>query len=218
MNIKHFLKNFGGKTAALIGVLLLLFILQLFFYSQRLLPLWLFAIYGVGCLVFIGLNIYDRKNQLKKKGEEMVQKADDLFRKGEIKGAMRDYNKALEMKGPTWGAYLGLGHCYKALSDYKKALEYAQKALECKDDSAAALYLIGLCLFRQDYPDSALKHLEKALKINPSLTDCYMIMGEVHSSLGRKEEAMKNYTLFLEGTTDEKTRKVVKERIDKLSS
>lgn len=218
MNIQNFFKNFGLKSAGIITVLLLLLLLLIYLYTQKLLPIWLSGIWAIGCIVMIGLNLYDRGDQIKKMGDNLLGKAEDLFKKGEIKGAMRDYNRSLDLKGPSWGAYLGLGHCYKALNDHKKALEYAKKALECKDDSAAALYLMGICLFRQDYHDSAIKHLEKALQITPDLTDCYMMIGEIYASLGKKEDALKSYSKYLESAKDPKIVKTVKEKIEKLKA
>jgi tetratricopeptide (TPR) repeat protein len=211
------LKNFGLKSGFIVGFLFFLIIIMFFLWTQHLLPMELFIGFGVGCLLFIVLNIIDRKNQLIKLGEILIGKGEDAYKKGEVKGAIRNFERSIELKGPSWGAYLGLGHSYRALNDYKKAGEYAKKALGCKSDSAAAMYLLGIAHFRQEYPDSALKHFENALGINPDLVDCHMMMGEVYTSLGRKEEAIKSYTKFLETSKDDKFIKVVKEKIEKLS-
>ncbi|MHC9541634.1 MAG: tetratricopeptide repeat protein [Vulcanimicrobiota bacterium] len=213
----NFIKNIGIKTVLFITGLLGLEFVLFYLWKEKLLPFELFIIFGIGCLVFIVLNIFDRKNQLRKSGDELIIKGDELFRKGELKGAMRDYQRALEMQGPSWGAYLGLGQCYRQLNDYKKCLEYAKLAMECKGDSAAALFLIGICLFRQDYHDSALKHINNALAISPDLTEAYLLKGEIFASLGKKEEAIDSFKLFREKTKDEKARKTVNEKIDKLS-
>jgi tetratricopeptide (TPR) repeat protein len=213
----NFVKNIGVKTVLLITGLFGLEFVLFYLWKEKLLPVELFIIFGIGCLVFIVLNIFDRKNQLKKSGDELILKGDELFKKGELKGAMRDYQRSMEMKGPSWGAYLGLGQCYRHLNDYKKCLEYAKLALECKSDSAAALFLVGICLFRQDYHDSALKHINNALEINPDLTEAYLLKGEIFASLGKKEEAVESFKLFREKTKDEKARKTVNEKIDKLS-
>lgn len=213
----NFVKNIGLKTVLFITGLLGLEFVLFYLWKEKLLPFELFIIFGIGCLVFIVLNIFDRKNQLKKLGDELIVKGDELFKKGELKGAMRDYQRSMEMKGPSWGAYIGLGQCYRQLNDYKKCLEYAKLAMECKSDSAAALFLIGICLFRQDYHDSALKHINNALAISPDLTEAYLLKGEIFASLGKKEEAIESFKLFREKTKDEKARKTVNEKIDKLS-
>ncbi|MGV8121725.1 MAG: tetratricopeptide repeat protein [Candidatus Xenobiia bacterium LiM19] len=213
----NFVKNIGVKTVLFITGLLGLEFVLFYLWKEKLLPVELFIIFGIGCLVFIVLNIIDRKNQLRKSGDELIVKGDELFKKGELKGAMRDYQRSMEMRGPSWGAYIGLGQCYRQLNDYKKCLEYAKLAMECKSDSAAALFLIGICLFRQDYHDSALKHINNALAISPDLTEAYLLKGEIFASLGKKEEAIDSFKQFREKTKDEKARKTVNEKIDKLS-
>lgn len=217
MNIKNFIRNFGGKKAGIVAGLILLIFLLGYLYMVGLLPLYLAVFWGVGCIVIIGLNLYDRKKEMKKMGETLIANARELHKRGEVKGAIRDYTRSLELRGPSLEAYLGLGNCYRGLNDYKKALEYARKAQEYKDDSAAALYLMGLCLFRQDFHDSALKHLEKALRISPEFIDCYLIMGEIYVSLGRKEEAVKNYSKYIEGCGDDNLITMIREKIEKLS-
>ncbi|GEM_PF-1921140 len=213
----NFIKNIGIKTMIfIVGLLLLAFVL-FYLWKEKLLPLELFVIFGIGCIVFAVLNVIDRKNQLIKLGDELILKGDELFKKGELKGALRDYQRSLELKGPSWGAYLGLGQYYRQLNDYKKCLEYAKLALECKSDSAAALFLMGICLFRQDYHDSALKHINNALSISPDLIEAYLLKGEIYASLGKKEEAIESFKLYREKTKDEKACKTVNEKIDKLS-
>lgn len=213
----NFFRNIGIKTVLFIIGLLVLDFALFYLWKDKLLPFELFLVFGIGCIVFVVLNIFDRKNQLKKMGEDLIVKGDELFKKGELKGAMRDYQRSLDVKGPSWGAYLGLGQCYRQLNDYKKCLEYAKLAQECKSDSAAALFLIGICLFRQDYHDSALKHINSALAISPDLTEAYLMKGEIFASLGKKEEAIESFRQFREKTKDEKARKTVNEKIDKLS-
>jgi tetratricopeptide (TPR) repeat protein len=147
----------------------------------------------------------------------MLTKGDELYKKNEIKGAIRDYNKALELKGPNLKAYLGVSQCYKAMNEYKKSMEYAKMALELKSDSSNALFLLGISLFKQDYPDSALKNLENAIQISPDLSEGHFMIGEIHTSLGRKEDAIKSYTKYLELCKDDKTSKAIREKIARLS-
>jgi tetratricopeptide (TPR) repeat protein len=214
----NFLKNFGLKSSFIIGILIFLILGMFFLWTQHLLPLFLFVGFGLGCLLFIVLNVIDRKNQLLKLGEDLIAKGEDSYKKGEVNGAIRSFERSIELKGPSWGAYLGLGHCYRALNDYKKAGEFARKALDCKGDSAVAMYLLGIAHFRLEYPDSAIKQFENALRINPELVDCHMMMGEVLTSLGKKEDAIKSYAKYLETSKDDKIIKVVKEKIEKLST
>ncbi|MDQ7824629.1 MAG: tetratricopeptide repeat protein [Candidatus Eremiobacteraeota bacterium] len=213
-----FIKHLGFKTAAFLSVLFIFFVLLIVFWALKLLSVWTMVAFGIGCIIFFALNVKDRKDQLKRQGEKLVEKADGLMAKAEIKGAMRDYEKALEMAGPHIGAYLGLGNCYRSLGDNKKARENAKKALELKADSPAALYLMAVCLLRDDEPDRALKNLESAVQLNPDLTDAYLLMAEIHSNLQRKEDALRDYSIYLEKSKDEKGKKLVRERIEKLKA
>jgi len=211
------LKNLGIKTAVILVGLLAIIAALVLLWKERLLPVEMTILFCCGSAVFFVLNIFDRKNQLKKLGDTLLSKGDDLYRKNEMKGAIRDYSKALELKGPNLKAYLGISQCYKALNEYKKSMEYAKMALELKSDSANALFLLGISLFRQDYPDSALKHLENATQISPDLSEGHFMIGEIHTALGRKEDAIKAYSKYIELCKEEKAVKAVREKITRLS-
>ena len=211
------LKNFGTRTWAIIISLAALFFFLLYLWKERLLPFELFALFNTGCLLFIVLNIIDRKNQLKKLGDTLLAKGEERYKKGEVKGAIRDFEKVLELKGSNYRAYIGLSQSYRGMNEYKRCMEYAKKALEMKSDSAYALFLIGISMFRQEYPDAAIKNLENALQISPDLAEACFMLGEINTSLGHKEEAIRHYTKYLDQCKDDKTIKVLKEKIAKLS-
>lgn len=82
MNAVSYLKNIGVRTLGILVVLVMLFLLFLHLYSQRLLPAWIFAVWGAGCIIVIGLNIHERLDQLRKKGESPVTTADEQGKKG----------------------------------------------------------------------------------------------------------------------------------------
>jgi tetratricopeptide (TPR) repeat protein len=211
-------KNMGIKTGIILGGLAVMMGGLIFLWQAKLLPSYYAIPFSAGCVIFIVLNIFDRKDQLKKLGDTLLTRGEELYKKGETKGAIRDYTKALELKGPNLRAFLGISQCYKGMNEYKKCMEYAKKALELKSDSSHALFLLGISLFRQDYPDGAIKHLENAVSITPDLSEAHFMIGEIHTSLGRKEEAVKAYTRFLEQCKDEKAAKAIKEKITKLSA
>ena len=122
---------------------------------------------------------------------------------GDMKGAIRDYSKAIELEPTHAEAYSRRGMAYimlekpkKAIQDFTKAMELGletmdvlnnrgsahllsdnykqaladfERALELAPESPILLTNIGqLYLFFHEDLDKAIKHLEKALKLDPN--------------------------------------------------
>jgi len=112
------------------------------------------------------------------------------FAIGKYAPAISDFKKALKLKDePSADIYCGLAMAYLAKTDFKKALENFEKAIEINPELAAAYSGIGVILFQQKEYDKAITQFKKALEINPELSEA---SEKYKTVLAEKEKQEKN--------------------------
>lgn len=88
----------------------------------------------------------------------------------ELEKALRDHNRAIELKPDLTQAYINRGNVFYHLRRYEEALLEYQRAIEMSEDS---LYLphynSGIALLKLKRDDQAVIELELALEIAPEL-------------------------------------------------
>lgn len=101
-----------------------------------------------------------------------------------------------------------LALAYIGREDYDKAMEYLDACLQlCDENSAPAVYadvhLKIACVYtiRQEY-DKALAELDEALRVDPELSEAYLVKTQVHSDLGEYEEAAAALQKYIDLTGD----------------
>jgi len=107
--------------------------------------------------------------------------------------ALKDYNKAIELK-PDWEyPYNGRGNVfYKCYRD-DEALKDYNKAIELKPDWERPYNGRGNVFSQLDRYDEALKEYNKATELKPDWEYPYNNRGNVFYQLGRYDEAIKEY-------------------------
>ncbi len=105
-------------------------------------------------------------------------------------------------------AYYTLAINYIAREDYTKAMEYLKACYNyCDEESnpvmVADLHLKEGCVYTMtgDY-ENALKELDEAIRINPELSDAYLVKTQALSDLGRTEEAIECLKKYIELSGD----------------
>ena len=74
---------------------------------------------------------------------------------------------------------------------YPAARALCEKAIKRYPDEAWAHYLLGLLDKRDKKPDDAIRHLVKAIALDPELENAYQVAVGLYGEAGRKEEAEK---------------------------
>ena len=126
--------------------------------------------------------------------------AEDYFVQGlhkdycqDYKGAIEDYNKAIELKPNYADAYCNRGISRINLSDYKGAIEDYNKAIELKPDYAEAYNNRGISRKSLSNYKGAIKDYNKAIELKPDNPNLYYNRGLARTALKENDKAIADY-------------------------
>jgi TolB-like protein/Flp pilus assembly protein TadD len=102
---------------------------------------------------------------------------------------------------PTYiGALVLLSHCYRRDAKYgwsesrtksmEKAVLTAERALALDESNGLTFSLLGLIYSTQEQYENAIAATEKAIILNPNLSDSYVILADTLVRVGRADEAV----------------------------
>jgi tetratricopeptide (TPR) repeat protein len=98
------------------------------------------------------------------------------------------YEKAEAIRPTPEGAF-GLGTCLAARRDDERAIEYFRQALARDGQMAVAWVGLGLSLTRVDRPADAIAALQKAIAIEPGMSEAYYALGQAYRKAGDDERS-----------------------------
>ena len=114
--------------------------------------------------------------------------------------ALNEYQKAIDMEPDFALAWFGLSSIYIYLGAsgksppqdvYPKAKEYAQKAIQLDDRAAESHCALATVYFYHDWDwDKSLESLEKAIELNPSFANAYLMKAMVNMVYGKPDLAI----------------------------
>jgi Tfp pilus assembly protein PilF len=119
-----------------------------------------------------------------------VQLARVQEQSGSYDSALADYDKALAIDDEYAPALVGCAHVYDRLGQKVKATEYYLRAIKAHPKDASIANDLGLCYARQGKFDLALKHLGKAVELQPDRVLYRNNIATVLVELGRIDEAV----------------------------
>jgi len=129
----------------------------------------------------------------------------------DFKGAIRDYDQALELKPDCAFAFNNRGNAKSCLGDFKGAIVDYDRALELNPDNVSAFYNRGTA--KQDLGDfkGAIVDYDRALELNPDCAFAFNNRGIAKSCLGDFKGAIVDYTRALELNPDNENAKFNRE-------
>jgi len=93
--------------------------------------------------------------------------------------------------------YSFMGSCLKDLERYEEAITTLKKGTEHDDERPDLHNLLGFCHYKLADHEAAVAHFSKAVYLAPTSAIDYANLGVNYRKLGKKEEAMKSFTLAL---------------------
>ncbi|MBQ3818885.1 tetratricopeptide repeat protein [bacterium] len=137
-----------------------------------------------------------------KLAKSFSSKADKLREKNSYQDAVSIYLNAILVDRNDVNSYYGLGLCYKALGNYKKAIKTLEKATELKPDFYEAFYELGICHQLEGIPCGAIKSFVQAIQINPENPGAILQLGISHELCEEEDMALMIYQKLIENTPE----------------
>ena len=107
-------------------------------------------------------------------------------------GAIRDFNKAIELNPKLAGAYGGRGLAEYKLCDYKGAIKDLNKAIELNPKLAVSYHNRGNAKFKSGDYKGAIKDYDIHIALEPNNSIDYFNRGLSRSNLGDKKGALQD--------------------------
>ena len=111
--------------------------------------------YFLKCQIYLKQNVSNKALVLLNKANSLLKKNEDPDNQQEI--------KILKLKGK----------CYASLGRYDEAIITYEKLNSFEEDARTYLK-IGVCYYDKKNLEEAIKNYDKALKLNPNLTECLL--------------------------------------------
>lgn len=131
----------------------------------------------------------------------------DLYahiQRAQLKGTVRELQEALA-RSPNPYRYAQLAELYKELGDVNKTLEILTTGIDRFPDSSDLYYRLGEVRLRRFCDDFlvrdgvlAVRHLEKALEVDPVHGQALKLLGRLYLQMGAFARAQHYLTLFVE--------------------
>ncbi len=100
-------------------------------------------------------------------------------------------------------AWVALGLSHEAMSNWAGAVHALQKGVTLGASTAQLQLSLALCLLRLDRPDDALKALDQALALDPTLAEAWSQRGSLLRDAGQNQEAARCFEQALAHGADE---------------
>ncbi|MCB0533784.1 MAG: tetratricopeptide repeat protein [Lewinellaceae bacterium] len=120
-------------------------------------------------------------------GKAYLWKGMDYGDKGDMKGALESFSKAMRINPDLTDAYKFRGGLLGIAKQYERSLEDLDKYLEKNPDDPEILYNRSLTLVNLKRWQEALDDLNKTLELAPEFTRAYRARGNVRKELGDTE-------------------------------
>jgi len=120
--------------------------------------------------------------------------------KGDLKGAVNSYQKAININPDIPELQFNLGAMLYPLNDNKGAINHYQKAIELNPRFTEAFFNLGITYQSQNNYETAITLYEKAVKSQPGFYEAIGNIGTIKQLQGKLEEAVtffkKSLTIF----------------------
>ena len=127
--------------------------------------------------------------------KEIILKGNEHYYKGEYLGALRVYEKAIQIDANHAGAWNNKGIALDELAKYNEAVECYDKAIQIDPNYAIAWSNKGSALYSLRKRNEAVEAFDKAIEINPNNAQAWNNKawnnkGNVLGNLGKYNEAI----------------------------
>ncbi|MFS8120596.1 MAG: TerD family protein, partial [Microcoleus sp.] len=113
--------------------------------------------------------------------------------KGDVPGAIANFNQALGLNPNIPQAYLGLGIASSKQGNKQQAISHYDRALQLNPNLAEAYFGRGQAYYELGNKQKAIGNYEQAIRVNPDYGLAYMERGAIRCMLGTKSQAVADF-------------------------
>jgi len=118
---------------------------------------------------------------------------DAYLRLRKFKEAIEVLERVLELSRPEDVIYEAIGHCYHKIGNFAQARFHYKKASHLNPDDSKLYYKMALTYINEELWESAVKHLESAMRIHKLSPEYNLAMGECKMQLNQFKEAIQYF-------------------------
>ena len=123
----------------------------------------------------------------------LMNRGNNLMRKGDLDAAARAYNKALDASPESTDARLNIANAYLRLNREADAVEMAKQTLALDRNNPAAYYLMGCAYMHLSQWKAAVQAFQQSQAIDTRVTALNFQLGLAHDALGERQEALNDF-------------------------
>lgn len=127
-----------------------------------------------------------RINSYSQSAQDYLKSGSTKFNAEDYKGAIQDFNKAIELDPKNDKAYCARGHSKSMLQDDRGAIQDYTKAVGFNPKYSDAYYERGRSKGRLEDYNGAIQDYTKTIELNPKHADAYFYRGSAKSLLSYK--------------------------------
>ena len=131
-----------------------------------------------------------------------LRKGNEALQRGDVGGAMADYNEAIKHKPDSAEAYNNRGNANEILGRYNEAIADYDRVLELKPDFVEAYFNRGNVKYDLGDHSGAMADCDRVIELKPDDAVAYYNRGNVKFSLGDHSGAMADYDRVIELKSD----------------
>ena len=125
---------------------------------------------------------------------QKVEEANKLHERIDYKGAIKLYDKAVQLNTNNALAYFGRGNAYYSLKQYELAIQNYNKAININPDLYQAYHNRGIVYGTLGQYDWAIQNFDKVIKLNPNFANAYSCRGLAYANIGKYNNAIDDFT------------------------
>jgi tetratricopeptide (TPR) repeat protein len=125
--------------------------------------------------------------------QEYLQTGIGKHEQRDLKGAIKDYDRAIDLDNTLRDAFFNRGTCYLALKNFKSAMRDFDKAIVLDPNFVKAYYsrasvYVSLEKFVESLPD-----LDKTIELDATTPNALTLRGQIRAQTGNKEGACEDF-------------------------
>lgn len=135
-----------------------------------------------------------------KRAQQYYREADLELKKqqGDVRKAIRNLEKAIELYPKFAAAWYLLGRCHHALRDRETARTHFQKAADADPKYLRPYMFLAMMAVRDESWEEVVRNCEHVVSLNPDITRAQYFSAVANLQLGRLDRALKSITAVRE--------------------